>query len=142
MSYIVWLIAFVVFALMELVSFQLTTIWFAVGALVASGVSALGGGLVLQLVTFIVVSGVIMYFVRPFAIKFINNKTEKTNVESMVGKQGKVIQEINNISATGTVIIDGAEWTARSTNGDVIPVDVIVTVVSIEGVKAMVEKVK
>ena len=78
--------------------------------------------------------------IRPFAIKYVNNKAEKTNVESMAGKQGKVVVEIDNINAKGMIKVDGMEWTARSVDGEIIPKDSLVTVVSVEGVKAMVRK--
>ena len=39
-------------------------------------------------------------------------------MESMEGKNGKVISEIDNINAKGMVLIDGMEWTARSVNED------------------------
>ena len=62
------------------------------------------------------------------------------NVESMAGKQGKVVVEIDNINAKGMIKVDGMEWTARSVDGEIIPKDSLVTVVSVEGVKAMVRK--
>jgi membrane protein implicated in regulation of membrane protease activity len=58
----------------------------------------------------------------------------------MVGKQGKVVVEIDNINAKGMIKVDGMEWTARSVDGEIIPKDSLVTVVSVEGVKAMVRK--
>ena len=122
MSYIAWLVVFVVFAALELVSLGLTCIWFAIG------------------VVFLVVTMVVLIFIRPFAIKYVNNKAEKTNVESMAGKQGKVVVEIDNINAKGMIKVDGMEWTARSVDGEIIPKDSLVTVVSVEGVKAMVRK--
>ena len=92
----------------------------------------------MQAVVFLVVTMVVLIFIRPFAIKYVNNKAEKTNVESMAGKQGKVVVEIDNINAKGMIKVDGMEWTARSVDGEIIPKDSLVTVVSVEGVKAMV----
>lgn len=140
MNYIGWLIVFVVFCALELASLGLTCIWFAVGALAACVASLLGGNWIVQAVVFIIVTVAVLVFVRPFAIKFVNSKAEKTNVESMSGKTGRVIKEIDNIGATGMIVVDGVEWTARSATGEVIPVDALVTVVSIEGVKAMVKR--
>ena len=125
MSYIAWLVVFVVFAALELVSLGLTCIWFAIGALAGCVAALLGANWIV---------------IRPFAIKYVDNKAEKTNVESMAGKQGIVIVEIDNINAKGMIKVDGMEWTARSVDGDIIPKDSLVTVVSVEGVKAMVRK--
>ena len=140
MDYIWWLIVFVVFCALELVSLGLTCIWFAVGALAACVASLFGVNWIVQAAVFIVVTVAVLIFVRPFAIKFVNSKAEKTNVESMAGKTGKVITEIDNMNAVGMITVDGIEWTARSVDGDVIPKDTLVTVVSVEGVKAMVRK--
>ena len=138
MSYIAWLVVFVVFAALELVSLGLTCIWFAIGALAGCVAALLGANWIVQAVVFLVVTMVVLIFIRPFAIKYVNNKAEKTNVESMAGKQGKVVVEIDNINAKG--MINGMEWTARSVDGEIIPKDSLVTVVSVEGVKAMVRK--
>ena len=100
----------------------------------------LGANWIVQAVVFLVVTMVVLIFIRPFAIKYVNNKAEKTNVESMAGKQGKVVVEIDNINAKGMIKGDGMEWTARSVDGEIIPKDSLVTVVSVEGVKAMVRK--
>ena len=132
MSYIAWLVVFVVFAALELVSLGLTCIWFAIGALAGCVAALLGANWVVTMV--------VLIFIRPFAIKYVNNKAEKTNVESMAGKQGKVVVEIDNINAKGMIKVDGMEWTARSVDGEIIPKDSLVTVVSVEGVKAMVRK--
>ena len=136
MSYIAWLVVFVV----ELVSLGLTCIWFAIGALAGCVAALLGANWIVQAVVFLVVTMVVLIFIRPFAIKYVNNKAEKTNVESMAGKQGKVVVEIDNINAKGMIKVDGMEWTARSVDGEIIPKDSLVTVVSVEGVKAMVRK--
>lgn len=140
MSYIGWLIVFVIFAALELVTLGMTCIWFAVGAVAACIASLLGGNWIVQAFVFIIVTTLVLIFLRPFAVKYINNKAEKTNVESMSGKTGKVIKEIDNINATGLITVDGVEWTARSEDGTVIPEDTLVTVVAVEGVKAIVKK--
>lgn len=140
MSYIGWLVVFVVFAALELVTMGLTCIWFAIGAIAACIASFFSGNWVVQAIVFIVVTVLVLIFLRPFAIKHINNKAEKTNVESMAGKTAKVIKEIDNINATGMIVVDGMEWTARSSDGAVIPQGELVTIVSVEGVKAIVKK--
>lgn len=140
MEYIVWLIVFVIFAALELASMGLTCIWFAVGALAACVTSLITEQWVIQIVVFVLVTVLVLIFVRPFAIKYVNGKAIKTNVESMAGKTGKVTKEIDNANASGMISVDGIEWTARSAEGDVIPEETLVEVVSIEGVKAIVKK--
>ncbi len=140
MNYIGWLIVFVVFAGLELVSLGMTCIWFAIGALAACVTSLITGNWIIQAMVFVVVTVVVLVILRPIAVKYINQKAEKTNVESMEGKVGKVLVEINNINATGKILVDGMEWTARSKDGQIIKKDALVEIINIEGVKAIVKE--
>ena len=137
---VVWLALFFILAVSELITMGLTSIWFAVGALAACLVSALGANLIVQAIVFVVVSILILLFIRPFAVNYINKDPEKTNVESMEGKVGEVTADINNVLATGTVKIDGMDWTARTDNGEIIEAGEYVKVLRVEGVKVIVEK--
>lgn len=140
---ILWLIALVVLILIELATMGLTTIWFAGGALLAVIAAALGAPLVVQVVLFLVVSSVMLYFTRPLAVKYFNRDRVKTNVESLIGKPAIIISEIDNIKGIGQVTVGGQEWTARtSEDGMHIPVGSVVTVVAINGVKLIVEERK
>ena len=137
---IIWLVILAVLLIIEIATLGLTTIWFAGGALVAFLVSLVGGPLWLQITLFIVVSFILLVFTRPAAARLLNKKVEKTNVESLPGQKAVVLQEINNIQGTGQVRMNGLEWTARSQSGKIIPKDAIVNVVTVEGVKLIVEE--
>ncbi len=139
MNAILWLILFVVLLITEFATMGLTTIWFAAGSLVAFFASLLHATWWLQFILFIIVSFVMLIFTRPIAVKYLNKGITKTNVNSIVGRTGKVVKEIDNQLATGYVAIGGQEWAARSANGNVIQVGTIVTVKAIEGVKVIVE---
>lgn len=52
----VWLAAMIILIIIEIVTVGLTTIWFAIGALVAIIVSMLGGGIILQMTVFLFIS--------------------------------------------------------------------------------------
>ena len=140
MNYVGWLIVFVVFAALELISLGMTCIWFAIGALAACVASLITGNWIIQALVFIVVTAGVLIVLRPMAVKLINNKAVKTNVESIKGKTGKVILEIDNINAKGMVKIDGMEWTARSQHNTIIKEGTLVEVVSVEGVKVIVKE--
>ncbi len=139
MNYIGWLIVFVVFAALELVSVGMTCIWFAVGALAACVTSLFTGNWIIQSIVFIIVTVLFLLFLRPLAVKYVNNKTEKTNVDSIIGRIAKVVTEIDNVNAKGMVVIDGVEWTARSKDDRVIPKETLVEVVEVSGVKVIVK---
>ena len=143
MDVYIWLGLMVVFLIVEAACpIHLVSIWFAVGSLVAAITAALGGQIWLQLLLFIVVSGTILAFLWPFVRKVFNPKLERTNVDSVIGTQGYVTQEIDNLNATGNVKLGAMEWTARSSAGTVIPKGTLVKVDRIEGVKVFVTPVE
>lgn len=137
----IWLIIFVACIVIEIISMGLTTIWFAGGALIAAVAAALGIPLWMQIVLFVLISLVLLYFTRPIAVKYFNKDRVKTNAESLVGKQAIVISEIDNLQGVGQVTVEGKEWTARTINeGVTLPVGSVVTIRAISGVKLMVEE--
>ena len=121
-----WLIALVVFLVIEAATLGLATIWFAGGALVALIAAMCGAGIVIQIVLFLVVSLILLFFTRP--------------LDRVVGMEGVVTEEISNLAGTGKVSLGGNMWTARTENeGGTIPVDAVVTVLRVEGVKLIVK---
>ena len=137
---IVWLAILIILVVIEIFTLGLTTIWFAGGALVAILVAALGGPVWLQIIIAAVVSAVLLFFTRPIAMKYFNRDRERTNAESLVGRQAIVISEINNLQGIGQVTINGMEWTARSIMDDhIIEPGEVVIVRGSNGVKLLVE---
>lgn len=142
MEIISWLLLAALFIVIEIVSLGLTTIWFAGGAFVAAIVAALGAGLVIQVLCFIIVTVLLLVFTRPVAVKYLDSKTERTNSEALIGQNAVVIEEINNAQGTGRAKVGGMEWTARSGSDDVlIPEGRTVRILEIQGVKLIVEEV-
>ena len=134
-----WFALLLVFLVVEAAcAIHLVSIWFAAGSLVALIASFFGAPLWLEILLFLVVSCVMVALFWPFIKKFLNPKVEKTNVEAIVGNQGYVTADIDNISAVGQVKLGGMEWTARSTAGNPIAKGTLVKVDRIEGVKVFV----
>ena len=140
MALTVWLVITVILIVAEIITLGLTSIWFAGGALVAGLISLTGAHWLVQILVFAVVSMILFVFTRPVAAKHFMKDVEKTNVDSLIGKEGIVQKEINNIEAQGVVKLNGMDWTARSVDGSVIKQGETVFVKSIDGVKLMVEK--
>jgi len=117
---IIWLIATVVFGVIEAVTVALVTIWLAVGALVAGIAAALGANLYIQLIIFVVVSGVLIFFTRPLAKKMLHKKVQPTNADRVIGADALVINEIDPINNAGQVKVLGQIWSARDVDhGDI-----------------------
>lgn len=133
-----WLVIMVLFLIVEAATVGLVCIWFAVGALAALIVALLGAGIWLQIVIFIAVSALALYFTRPLVKKYVNSKVEPTNADMVIGKECRVTETVDNIAGTGAVYVDGKTWTARSESDEVIPEGTLVTAKSINGVKLIV----
>ncbi len=139
---IIWLALFVVLIVFEAVTTGLFTIWFAGGALIALLVSLFLDMWVVQMVVFLIVSFLLLYFMRPVAMRKFNAKRLKTNVEDIAGREAKVTELIDNLNASGTAILNGLEWSARSVEDSVtIPVGERVLVREVRGVKLIVEPI-
>ena len=138
-----WLIAVAVLILIEILTMGLTTIWFAGGALAAFLMALLNAPSILQIIAFIIVSFVLLMFTRPLALKLFNQKRERTNADALIGKEARVLEEINNFKGTGRVDVAGQEWTARQTvqsnNEESIMPGEAVEITAISGVKLMVK---
>ncbi len=141
METIGWLIAFFVLIIIEAVTLNLTTIWFAVGAGVAYLFALLGLGFALQFTIFVIISLILLFFTKPLAQKYASKHFVKTNVEELVGHTAKVTSTINNAEGYGSAILNGMEWTAVSADDSVIiePGEQVI-VKEIRGVKLIVEK--
>lgn len=135
-----WLIAAVAFGLIELITLGLATIWFAIGALFAWIFASFNAPLIVQVLVFLISSGVLLYYTRPIAQKVLKVGHTKTNVETLKGKTAVVIKEINNLQGEGQVKVSGQIWSAKSFNDEKIPEDSIVEILDIQGVKLVVRQ--
>ncbi|MCC8168523.1 MAG: NfeD family protein [Clostridiales bacterium] len=138
-----WLVLLIVFLAVELVTIGLTSIWFAAGALVALVIAGFGGGIGIQAAAFLAVSIILIAATRPFAQRIINSRTQKTNKDALIGTEIVIREPVNNRAQTGTAFADGKEWTVRSTeDGEVLEEGTLAKVVSISGVKLIVERIR
>ena len=136
---VVWLVLMVLLFIIEAATAGLTVIWFALGALAALIAALFGAQIWLQVLWFLVVSIATLWFTRPLALKYLNGRSVATNADRVVGREGVVCEDIDNLAGTGAVKLDGKEWTARSDSGANIPSGSVVKVRRIEGVKLIVD---
>lgn len=136
---IVWTVLMIGFIIVEAACpLHLVSVWFAAGSLIAMLAALLHGPLWLQISLFLVVSGALLAVMFPLVKKLLSPRIEKTNVDAIIGTQGHVTEDIDNIDATGQVKLGGMYWTARSASGEKIPAGKLVTVEKVEGVKVFV----
>lgn len=137
---LLWLVAMIAMFIVEALTVNLVSIWFAFGALAALITCLAGGTVWLQVVMFAVVTLISLVPTRKVAKKLLKNKNqEATNADRAIGKPCTVTQTIDNLSGTGAVKCLGIEWSARSEKDEIFHEGDIVTVVAIEGVKLIVK---
>lgn len=136
-----WVVALVVFLIVEAVTAGLVSIWFVFGSLVALICAALGAAVWLQIFWFVIVSVATLVLTRPLVKRYVDSRSIATNADRSIGRAAVVTERIDNLAATGAVNLDGVVWTARSTDDAVaIEAGERVTVRAIEGVKLIVER--
>ena len=133
----IWVAFTVIFALIEIFTLGLTTIWFALAALVMVFLSFLPIPFIFQLMIFLAVSTALLLFTRPVAVKKLKTGREKTNVDSLIGKHAIVTRQIGEFER-GEVKLNGQFWSARSEDSSIITEGTKCEVVRIEGVMAIV----
>lgn len=135
-----WLALVVLFTVIELFTMGLTTIWFAIGAVIMIFLCKINISLGIQILIFLIISALLLFLTRPLAIKKLHIWKEKTNVNSLEGKKAIVMKTITEFEK-GEIKLDGNIWSAKSINGSTIEANSECLIVKIEGVTAFVEKI-
>ena len=110
----------------------------AVGALAAAGAAGLGGGVVVQVLVFAVVSTALIAVVRPIATRHRADRPQLlSGIDALKGKRAVVLERVDG--AGGRIKLAGEVWSARSLDTQLAyDVGQEVDVVEIEGATAIV----
>lgn len=139
----IWLIIAGVCLIAEIFTVGFLIFWFSIGALIAMVVSFFTTNIIIQTAVFIISSSILIFATKPFVKKFSKDEDSvKTNVYSIIGKTGIVIEEINSIHSKGQIKIAGEIWSAISYNDTIIPKGSEVEILEVKGVKAIVSPIK
>ncbi len=136
---VIWMIVFVVLSFFELITINLVSIWFAIGALASFGVSLITEDATIQIAVFVIISFLSLLLTKSFVKKVRTRKPVPTNLDRVIGKIGIVTEEIAKLNP-GEVKVDGKRWTAISNKK--IGIGSKVEILSIDGVKLSVKEVK
>lgn len=136
-----WMVAIWVFVIVEVISPNLVSLWFAVGSVAALIAANYSLKIKWQIVIFLIVSLILLSLLRPIYIKYIKVKNIKTNVDALIGEEGFVTADINNVEGKGLVKVKGQIWSARSQDEEIISSGAKIKILKIEGVKLIVKTV-
>lgn len=139
-SPIVWLIVVIAMIVLEVSTYQLVTVWFALGAAVSLIASLFKVSGTAQLMIFVIVSLVSLIASRPLVKKIQSAPKEKTNADRVIGQIAKVIQPVS-ADNRGRIRVDGLDWSAAVQNKeDSFEIGEEAQVVRIEGVTAYIQR--
>lgn len=134
-----WLALFVIALIIEIISADMISIWFALASIPSFIIALLEGHIAWQIVSFILVAGVLLVLTRPVVKKYLKTNEIKTNVDAMVGMTAKVVKEINS-DVVGRVVVRSIDWAAISK--ETIAVGEHVRVLDVDGNKLIVKKIE
>lgn len=137
---LIWGVLFVVFLIAEIATVAYVSIWFAVASLVSFIAALCGGSITLQIILFVVIAALLLLATRPLVNRYLSGKKVSTNADSVIGMEGVVRQEVDNLRLGGRVYVNGLDWAAKSSDGTVIPAGDVIIVEKIEGVTLVVKQ--
>ncbi|MBE5805497.1 MAG: NfeD family protein [Clostridiales bacterium] len=136
----VWLIIAILFFILEMMGPGFLLFWVGIAALITMVVSIFVDSIVIQIGIFTISSILLLFCTRSFVKKISKNDTVNTNAYSFIGKKGIVTKEIHPTNGTGQIKVDGEVWSAKSISNDIISEGELITILKIDGVKAVVQK--
>ena len=136
----VWLCLTILFGIIEAVTVQIVSIWFAGGAVCAMIAYAFGASEAVQIGVFVLSSAILLLLTRPFVKKLTDGKKVSTNADSLIGKTAVVTKKTDELGLSGEARVAGSIWTICSNDGTPIFENEKVTVEKIEGVKLIVRR--
>lgn len=134
----VWMVISLFFTTLEALTTALVAVWFIFGAVAAMLGTFFELNVVAQIFLFVVVSSLLLFFTRPIIRRRFPLHFVPTDAGRLLNYSGKVIEQIDNRKASGTVFVDGKTWCARSMDDTVVPAGITVKVVKVEGAKILV----
>ena len=137
---VLWLVAIIAFGILESMTAQFISIWFAGGAFISLISHLLGAGKIAQWIIFAVSSAVLLVLTRPFVKKLTKSDVSVTGTDLLIGKSVVMTKSTDSRGEAGEVKADGKFWTANSCDGEPISEGTVVTIEKIEGVKLIVRK--
>jgi membrane protein implicated in regulation of membrane protease activity len=139
----IWAVLAVVCLILELTAGDFFILCFSIGAASACLTDALGGSITLQLVVFSISTLACLFFVRPFAQRFLHKggPNRPSNADALIGRKGRVVETVK-ASTFGRVQIDGDIWKAVTNEANDIAEGTTVCVVSRASTIITVETIK
>ena len=138
----IWIILLVLAVIIELATTDLTSVWFAAGALSALILNLFVQDELIwvQVIVFAVVSIIAIVVLKPIIKKKFNAEIVETNANALIGRTVIVVEPIS-LHNPGSIKVEGIEWTAKTEQESFEPGD-LVEIVSITGNTMLVKSIE
>lgn len=136
----IWLVVFLIALILEFITVDFVTIWFAISAIPTAIIAWTLPDLIwLQVLSFFVLGFLMMLFIRSYLLRYFKRNVISTNADSYVGRKAIVTKDISKLER-GLVSFEGTTWTAVSDES--IKEGTTVRILAIEGNKFIVEDIE
>jgi len=136
-----WIFLGILLMVLEIFTPTFFVFWFGLGSLAAAIVAYFYENTIFELLTFIVVSGILVLSTRKLAKKITGEEVRSINVDEIIGKEAIVIEQIDNKLGKGVVKVSGDMWRAVSVDDVVIQSGEKVIIEKVEGAHVVVRPV-
>ena len=138
----IWLSIMVVAVILEIITTDLVSIWFAFGSIVPLILSAFDVlNPIWQTTIFVVISAILIVSLRKVTIKWLfKNTNSKTNVDALIGEKHRLL-ETTDFETLGKIKIKDIDWSVMGEKQQTIEKGSVVEIVKIEGNKLIVKPV-
>ena len=135
----IWAVVFIVTLIIEIVTVELASIWFTFGSLVSFILALCHVNTTIQIIVFLIVSVLLLVFLRAIFMRFLKNNKETTNLDSVIGTIHTLQKEISPENP-GEVKLNGVIWRAVSKDDETINSGEKVKIIEVQGNKFIVKK--
>jgi len=105
---IMWAAIIAVALLLEFITYEFYTSWFAIGSAVALVMAATGVDLAWQVVAFFLVSLLFMIIFRPMLKRYADTKTVPTNADAHFGRKARLLSDV--VDGRSEIKLFGVTW--------------------------------
>ncbi len=132
----VWTAITIASVVIEVVTPQLVSLWFAIAGAVCIGLTFVPGlPFWATIIIFAALSIILLLLLRPTLTKLLKkDKDYKTNVDSLIGLKVRMIKEAN-FDELGQARVGDVVWSVKSSNGETLKEGEIVQIKEVDGNK-------
>ena len=137
----IWLGIIIAAIVIEVITVDLVSVWFAAGGIIALILCLLGINQSIQIAAFIIIAIITAVVVRPIAKKYMRGNIERTNFDRVIGKHGLITKTIT-ADTKGEVKVMSTLWLASSIDNTTINDGDYCEILAVEGAHLVVKKIE